>query len=74
MKPTIAFLSGVVLSITVSGCYASGRPPEDARAAAKNVEVGTGKLLEGTGDLVEAGVNSAEEDWKTPQDRRRSQE
>ena len=69
MKSSALLFAGLL--VTMTGCYASGRPPENVNAAAKNVEVGTGKVLEGTGNLVEAGVNSAEADWKTPEDRRR---
>ena len=62
-------LIGALSSALLSGCYASGRPPESARAAAKNVEYGAGKVIEGTGKLITAGVDSIDRGWTTPAER-----
>ena len=66
---TLSTLSALVFS----GCYASGRPPESAKAAGENIEYGAGKTLEGTGKLIGAGVNSADKAWQTPEERRRGE-
>lgn len=60
--------------VSLVGCYASGKPPEDAKAAFGNVEHGTGKVLEGTGNLINAGVHSADKSWQTEEERKKGEQ
>ena len=58
---------------TISGTMSLHVELEQRIAAFKNVEYGTGKALEGTGRLVNAGVNSADNSWQTKDEQRRGE-
>ena len=56
----------LILGTFAFGCSPrTGKPHPEVKETFKSVEYGTGKLLEGTGNLIKAGVGSAKEGWKT---------
>lgn len=55
----------ILISFALGCSHRTGRPNPEVKETFKSVEYGTGKLLEGTGNLIKAGVGSAKEGWKT---------
>ena len=60
-----------LIATAIVGCSATEQ--QQSRENFKQVEQGTGKVLENAGETVGAGVDALDKSWETPQEQRRKE-
>ena len=68
VKPFVA----IIFTAVVVGCSAAEQ--EQGRETFRNVERGTGQVLENAGEIVGAGADALDQSWETPAEQRRARQ